>query len=293
MLGRTLGNAIRLRIVCPGDLPSAHADPARLDTALVNLALNARDAMPRGGEITIEASKIVGGANSFADLPTDDYLLVTVSDTGCGMSQSTLEHAMEPFFTTKEAGRSSGLGLSMVHGFAKQSGGDLWIESSLGNGTQVHLCLPVDSGRKDHTTVNITLAPGQHGARESILVVEDEDFVRCIAVAFLRKADYRVTEAASADAALRELDADDRIALMFADVLLGEGGNGKELAAAALRARPDLSILLTSGFEQQPPPSLQKRNEAISPDLLRKPYRCEQLLIAIQRALQQNGARSG
>lgn len=293
MLRRTLGDAIRLRIVCPEGLPSAHVDPAQLDTALVNLALNARDAMPRGGEITIEARRVVSSVGNFKNLPPGDHLQVTVSDTGRGMSQSTLAHAMEPFFTTKEAGRGSGLGLSMVHGFAKQSGGDLWIDSALGYGTQVHLCLPVDGDCEGGAIKNVMPAPSPHGAGESILVVEDEDSVRRIAASFLRKAGYRVTEAASAGAALRELEADDRIALLFTDVLLGEGGNGKELAAAALRLRPDLPILLTSGFEKPPSPSRQARNEPAPFDLLRKPYRREQLLIAVRAALLQGGAKAG
>ena len=291
MLRRTLGDAIRLRVVCPDGLPSAHADPAQLDTALVNLALNARDAMPRGGEITIEVKRMNKGAGTPAGLPAGEYLLVTVSDTGRGMSQSTLDHAMEPFFTTKEAGRGSGLGLSMVHGFSKQSGGDLWIDSALGYGTHVHLCLPVGDG--GGTAKNIQPAVDPHGAGETILVVEDEDSVRRITVAFLRKAGYRVMEVASAAAALRELDADDRIALLFTDVLLGEGGNGKELAAAALRLRPELPILLTSGFEQQPSPSPQVESESISLDLLRKPYRREQLLEAVRHALRQDARLRG
>lgn len=291
MLRRTLGDTIRLRIICPDGLPSAHADPAQLDTALVNLALNARDAMPRGGEITIEVSRMTGSGDTPADVPAGDYLLVTVSDTGRGMSQSTLDHAMEPFFTTKGAGGGSGLGLSMVHGFSKQSGGDLWIESALGYGTHVHLCLPVDNGGAMLKSIQPAADP--HGAGETILVVEDEDSVRRITAAFLRKAGYRVTEVASADAALRELDADDRIALLFTDVLLGEGGNGKELAAAALRLRPSLPILLTSGFEQQPSPSSHAEIESISFDLLRKPYRREQLLDAVRHSLLQDGAGRG
>ncbi len=288
MLKRTLGDAIRLRTLCPDGLPRAHADPAQLDAALVNLALNARDAMPRGGEIVLEASRMADGARARRDLPAGDYLLVTVADTGRGMGQTTLDRAMEPFFTTKEAGRGSGLGLSMVHGFAKQSGGDLWIDSALGYGTRVHLCLPVDAG--SDASNKPTPAPGPHGAGQSILVVEDEDAVRRIAVAFLRKAGYRVTEAASAEAALRELDADGGIALLFTDVLLGEGGNGKELAAAARRLRPGLPVLLTSGFEQ--PPSPLSDVGSLPFELLRKPYRREQLLDAIRRSLREAGERS-
>ncbi len=287
MLRRTLGDAIRLQIVCPDGLPFAHADPAQLDAALVNLALNARDSMPRGGEITIQADRAHHPTPARADLPAGDYLLVTVADTGRGMSQTTLDRAMEPFFTTKEAGRGSGLGLSMVHGFAKQSGGDLWIDSALGYGTRVHLCLPVATGSDASTKAQPV--SDSYGTGQSVLVVEDEDAVRRITVAFLRKAGYRVTEAASAEAALRELDADDSIALLFTDVLLGEGGNGKELAAAALRIRPDLPVLLTSGFEQ--PLSTASNAESLSFELLRKPYRREQLLDAIRRSLLDAGER--
>ena len=285
MLRRTLGDAIRLHISCPDGLPFAHADPAQLDAALVNLALNARDSMPRGGEITIEAGRTDNGGRR--DLPAGDYLLITVADTGRGMSQATLDRAMEPFFTTKEAGRGSGLGLSMVHGFAKQSGGDLWIESTLGYGTRVHLCLPVAVGSDvSNRTPSVS---DSYGTGQYILVVEDEDAVRRITVAFLRKAGYRVTEAVTAEAALRELDADSSIALLFTDVLLGEGGNGKELAEAALRIRPDLPVLFTSGFEQ--PLTMPSNVESLPFELLRKPYRREQLLDAIQRSLLEAGER--
>jgi PAS domain S-box-containing protein len=287
MLRRTLGDAVRLHISCPDDLPFAHADPAQLDAALVNLALNARDSMPRGGEITIEVSRTNDDARARVDPPDGDYLFITVADTGRGMSQATLDRAMDPFFTTKEAGRGSGLGLSMVHGFAKQSGGDLWIDSALGYGTRVHLCLPVDAG--SDASKKSAPAAGPRGAGQSILVVEDEDAVRRIAVAFLGKAGYRVTEATSVEAALRELDADDSIALLFTDVLLGEGGNGKELAAAALRIRPDLPVLFTSGFEQ--PLSTPSNAESLPFELLRKPYRREQLLDAIRRSLLDAGER--
>jgi len=281
MLGRTLGDAIRLHIDCPRGLPKAHADAAQLDAALVNLALNARDAMPGGGAITIKVSRTTGIAGS-SDLATGDYLLITVSDTGRGMSPSTIDRAMEPFFTTKEAGRGSGLGLSMVHGFARQSGGDLWIDSALGHGTQVHLCLPVDKGCT--APARATRTSAARGGGQTILVVEDEDSVRCVAVAFLRKAGYRVNEVATADDALRELDADPGIALLFTDVLLGEGGNGKLLAQAALRLRPGLPLLLTSGFEQ-PPPASGADTDAIAFSLLRKPYSREQLLEAVWQSL--------
>jgi signal transduction histidine kinase/ActR/RegA family two-component response regulator len=281
MLKRTLGDKIRLRVNCPTDLPLAHADPTQLDTALVNLALNARDAMPRGGEILIEA-KPWTRETSRADRESQNHLLITVSDTGRGMDPSTLAHAMEPFFTTKEAGRGSGLGLSMVHGFAKQSGGDLWIDSALGYGTHVHLCLPMDKeglAARAHPAASTV-----KGSGETILVVEDEISVRRIAASFLTKAGYQVIEADGADRAIELLEQNERISLLFTDVLLGEGGNGKELAQRAYALRPHLPILLTSGFEQTPASQTFGTRET-ELELLRKPYRREQLLDAIGQCL--------
>lgn len=284
MLGRTLGDGVRMLILCPDDLPKVHADPAQLDTALLNLALNARDAMPQGGVIAIEARLLTRRPGIPARLREGDYLLITVADTGGGMSATVLAHAMEPFFTTKKEGQGSGLGLSMAHGFARQSGGDLWIESNVGEGTRVNLCLPVDRSVSDGEAQCRPLPA--RGAGETVLVVEDDHSVRRIAVAFLRRAGYHVKEAASSDAALVELEADPRIALLFTDVLLGQGGNGYSLASAALKIRPDLAILLTSGFEQS---SASSQVELMPLDLLRKPYRREQLLDAVGRKLKRSG----
>lgn len=280
MLGRTLGSNVRISMCCPDALPNVHADPAQLDTVLLNLVLNARDAMPQGGEIAIEARLLTYHPGIPASLQEGDYLLITVSDTGCGMSSTVLAHAMEPFFTTKGAGQGSGLGLSMAHGFARQSGGDLWIESKPGHGTTVHLCLPVDRCREAGQAERFPSLP--RAAGETILVVEDDYSVRRIAVAFLRRAGYRVKETASFDGALVELEADARIDLLFTDVLLGQGGNGYNLALAARNIRPDLAILLTSGFERS---STSQQLEQTQFELLRKPYRREQLLDAVRRQL--------
>ena len=285
MLKRTLGDTIRLRVNFPADLPAAHADPTQLDTALVNLALNARDAMPHGGEILIEAKRWTREAGLGETAPRQS-VLITVSDTGRGMNASTLAHSMEPFFTTKEAGRGSGLGLSMVHGFAKQSGGDLWIDSALGYGTHVHLCLPIDEDGK--TPDSTPMPAAKAGSGETILVVEDELSVRRIAVAFLTRAGYRVIEADNTEAALEHLRQSNEIALLFTDVLLGEGGNGKALALLARELRPRLPVLLTSGFEQASPGSQRPEPPGHEFELLRKPYRREQLLDAIGHCLAAN-----
>ncbi|WP_363796838.1 ATP-binding protein [Lysobacter firmicutimachus] len=281
MLKRTLGESVRLYLHCADDLPPAYADPAQLDAALVNLALNARDAMPRGGEIAIEAREHRVEADAAgADLAPGRYVRISVADTGRGMAPETLARAMEPFFTTKESGRGSGLGLSMVYGFAKQSGGHLRIDSALGYGTRVDLYLPAAEAW-------VADAPAPNEARvdgngETVLVVEDDDAVRGIAVSFLQASGYRVIAVADAAQALQQLAIGDDIALMFSDVMLGAGMNGKELALAARALRPLLPVVLTSGYETD---AAAAAAEAGAFELLRKPYRREQLVAAIGRAL--------
>lgn len=278
MLRRTLGNAISLRLDCESDLPAAFVDPTQLEAALVNLALNARDAMPQGGEIRIGARQVlVDSTRSSDELPVGYYILVSVSDTGQGMSPDTLARAMEPFFTTKESGRGSGLGLSMVYGFAKQSGGHLQIHSAQGRGTRVDLYLPVTRAAAQGAAP--AGADRATSGGETILVVEDDPAVRNIAVAFLRSSAYKVMAVANAEDAKQVLLDTPDIALLFSDVMLGSGKNGKELAEEARQLRPELPILLTSGYEEH------AASGTADFDLLRKPYRREQLLAMVQRLL--------
>lgn len=286
MLKRTLGESVRLYVYCDDDLPAAYVDPTQLDAALVNLALNARDAMPRGGEITIEArSHRIGDPVLPGELAIGRYVRISVTDTGRGMGPETLARAMEPFFTTKEAGRGSGLGLSMVYGFAKQSGGHLRIESTLGYGTRVDLFVPAALAEAAPAApVNGTFI---EGGGETVLVVEDDEAVRNIAVAFLRSSGYQVVAVASAEAALQQLADSESISVLFSDVMLGEGMNGKELALKARQLRPELPVLLTSGYETETPGEKSASLEAF--ELLRKPYRREQLTAAIGRALDPQG----
>ncbi|WP_246373190.1 PAS domain S-box protein [Marilutibacter spongiae] len=279
MLRSTLGEAIRLEIGCPPGLKPAFADPSQLDSALVNLALNARDAMPQGGAITIGATEQwVPEDPARPDQRAGHYIAFSVADTGRGMSPEVLARAFEPFFTTKAIGRGSGLGLSMVYGFVRQSDGHLRIESEPGAGTRVALFLPVATeaqARESEPRVGAV-----HGS-ETILVVEDEQEVRKIAAAFLRSLDYRVVSVGSAAEALEQLAANDEIALLFTDVMLGGGMNGVELAQAARSLRPRLGVLLASGYDEPA--------TATSPlsgfELLRKPYRREQLAAAVRRNL--------
>ena len=282
MLQRTLGDAIRLQVDCPPDMPAVYADAAQLDAALLNLVLNARDAMPRGGDITIavERRRRDTPRPDAATSPTSPAhdILFSVIDTGHGMTPETLARAVEPFYTTKGQGRGSGLGLSMVYGFVEQSGGQLRIDSRLGYGTRVDLSLPAAraaTGEATHAAFGLSAGEGQR-----VLVVEDEPEVRNIAANFVRSLGYRVHAVSSAEDALQCLEEDPSIALLFSDVMLGAGMNGKALALAARRLRPDLPVLLTSGYEDAPPVAGGDDFE-----LLRKPYRREQLAAALQRSL--------
>ena len=283
MMRRTLGDAIRLQVDCPEAMPPAYVDASQLDSALLNLALNARDAMPRGGDITLGVEEHwVDARIARPDLTPGHYVAFTVADTGHGMAPETLARAIEPFYTTKQAGRGSGLGLSMVYGFVEQSGGHLQIDSRLGYGTRVTLYLPVASTPSSPPAL-IASSPS-HGAGETVLVVEDEPAVRDIAAAFARSLGYRVLAVGSATEALDQLAADSSIALLFSDVMLGSGMNGTELAHAAQRQRPGLAVLLTSGYEDSP---ALAASEAHAFELLRKPYRREDLAAALRRSLNQ------
>ena len=280
MLRRTLGELVQLEIACEPRISPVFADPGQLEAALVNLALNSRDAMPRGGRLTITAEEhyVPPGEGSDA-LAAGDYVVFTVRDTGLGMPPEILARAFEPFFTTKEHGKGSGLGLSMVYGFVTQSGGNLGVESQLGYGTTITLHLPV---------AQRAASDGEGAARTStrgsefVLVVEDEDDVREIAVAFLRSLGYRVQATSNAQAALELLRTHDDIGLLFSDVVLGAGMNGFELADAARGLRAGLPVLLTSGYEH----TLGGESaEAARYAVLQKPYRREELGAAVRDLL--------
>ena len=281
MLRRTLGETVVLRIDCQPGLSPLYADASQLDSALVNLALNARDAMPGGGEITITArERWVTAEPSTPGQRPGHYIAFTVADTGHGMSPAVLARAFEPFFTTKAIGRGSGLGLSMVYGFVSQSGGYMHIHSEPRQGTRVELFLPVasaDSAMREAPAPDVDVR-----GSEAILLVEDEADVRAIGGAFLRSLGYDVVEVGSAADALERLASREDFALIFSDVMLGGGMNGMELAQAAQALRPHIGVLLTSGYDD---PSIQIESPQRF-ELLRKPYRREALATAIRRNIQ-------
>ncbi len=280
MLRRTLGESIHVRVECPVTIPNLYVDPNELDVALVNLALNARDAMPHGGHMDISAREItLGDIPNEWKLPPGHYVGLTVSDTGTGMTPAVLAHAFEPFFTTKESGKGSGIGLSMVYGFATQSGGTVTIHSRIGHGTRVEFILPAaPAGLADDARAN-----GAAGKmNETILVVEDETDVRTIATRFLRAIGYNVIAVASAREALDLLITNPGVDLLFSDVVLGSGMGGSELVREARDIRPKLPILLASGYEA---PGTRRHESSEIFELLRKPYRRDQLTGAIRRLL--------
>jgi PAS domain S-box-containing protein len=281
MLQRTLGERIAVSVENPDDAPATFADPGELEAALINLALNARDAMPRGGHLTIGVRPHrIDEDDADSELPPGSYVVFTVADTGIGMAADVLAHALDPFFTTKEAGKGSGLGLSMVYGFVKQSGGHLAIDSRLGYGTRVELFLPAASREAAHapTSSDANARPGH----ETVLVVEDEPQVRAIALAFLRSLGYATYEAADAESALDLLAKHAEIEVMFSDVVLGSGMTGFDLVRKARQLRPGLRALLTSGYERA---SLGGDDFAAEFEVLRKPYRREQLATAMRKTL--------
>ncbi|OYW44042.1 MAG: histidine kinase [Sphingomonadales bacterium 32-68-7] len=253
LLQRSLGEMIRLEIVTSPGLWRTEADPNQLESAILNLALNSRDAMPDGGELTIETGNTrldEGYAALQAEVPPGQYAMVAVTDTGVGMTRDVIERAFEPFFTTKEVGKGTGLGLSMVYGFVKQSGGHVKIYSEEGEGTTIKIYLPRLLSEPERDELAGTLfGPAEGSSRsETILVVEDDDDVRTYTVESLQELGYDVLEAHDGPAALRLMHLrESPIDLLFTDVVM-PGMSGRELADAARLVQPGLRVLFTSGY---------------------------------------------
>jgi signal transduction histidine kinase len=252
LLHRTLGETIELEVVGSPRLWTAEVDQNQLESAILNLAVNARDAMPRGGRLTIETSNTMLDESYVArdaEVQPGQYVMLAVSDNGQGMSSETLAHAFEPFYTTKEVGKGTGLGLSMVYGFVKQSRGHVTLYSELGHGTSVKLYFPRYHGEPRALSSEQVAEPQAASREEAVLVVEDNDEVRAYSVDILKELGYRVFEAGNADAALRLLETAERVDLLFTDVIL-PGDNGRILADRALQLRPDLLVLFTTGYSR-------------------------------------------
>jgi PAS domain S-box-containing protein len=251
LMHRTLGETIGIETVLGAGLWRVEVDPNELEAALLNLAVNARDAMPEGGKLTIETANThidQAYAAAHTEVLKGQYVAICISDTGVGMNAATVNQAFEPFFTTKPVGKGTGLGLSQVYGFVKQSGGHAKIYSEVGQGTTVKIYLPrLLTDPASIETLESTL-PAEGSTEETILVVEDDDDVRANSVESLREIGYRVIEAHDGPSALRLLERQMRVDLLFSDVVLPGGLTGAQVSAQARAIRPGLKVLFTTGY---------------------------------------------
>ena len=252
LLRRTLGEQIATETVLAGGLWRVLVDPNQLEISILNLAVNARDAMPNGGRLTIETANVYLDdvyAAAQTEVVPGQYVMISIMDTGMGMSKEVQDHAFEPFYTTKDVGQGTGLGLSQVYGFVKQSGGHVKIYSEVGLGTTVELYLPRLHSDDEAVAVTEEAAPVPRStSAQTILVVEDDDDVRAHTTSILRELGYAVVEASIASSALHLLESRSDIKLLFTDIGLPGGMNGRQLADAARRQRPALKVLLTTGY---------------------------------------------
>ena len=277
MLRRTLGESIAVETRLAEGLPLTVTDAGQVENVLLNLAINARDAMPLGGRLIVETTRAVLDAEyakEHVEVVPGVYVALAVTDTGTGMTPEVMRHAFEPFYTTKGPGAGSGLGLSMIYGFVKQSGGHVQLYSQLGHGTTVRIYLPSQPDKAGASPS--TPLPTPHVATgQAILVVEDDARVRRVSVRRLRQLGYSVREAESGPGALKILDEGGHLDLLFTDVVMSGGMNGVELAQEAQRRRPGLKILFTSGFAE---PAIQMKGSLASDaGWLSKPYAIAEL----------------
>ena len=286
LLRRTLDEQIELRWVGAKRLCKAFIDASQLEAAVLNLCINARDASPKGGHITVETASVTlddAYASKHLEVTPGEYVMIAVSDNGTGMTPDVLARAFEPFFTTKSHGQGSGLGLSMVHGFVKQSGGHVKIYTELGHGTSVKLYLP--RARDDAAPALQAKDEPAAGGSERILVVEDDDHVRQFAANQLKDLGYKITVARDGVEALAILKAGADFDLLFTDVVMPGGLKGPELAAEARKLKPALRVLYTSGYTENAIVHHGRVDPGIH--LLNKPYRRHDLALKIRRVLEE------
>jgi PAS domain S-box-containing protein len=286
LLRRTLGEVVSLSSSLAPDLRPVRADISELENAVLNLALNARDAMPSGGRLILETKNISIDDELAAEtgLEPGAYIRVSVSDTGHGMSPETLSRVFEPFFTTKPAGKGTGLGLSVIYGLARQSGGDVTIYSEVGRGTTVNLYLPRALTPEINPSQNDDAASAEaSGSGEIVMVVEDQAPVREVTMRRLEQLGYRVLETNSAVAAIELLQAGTAVDLVFSDVVMPGGKTGFDLAGWVREHRPGLPVVLASGFAEEAAQSAAQPLGAWK--ILRKPYSRAELAAALRAAL--------
>ena len=290
LLRRMLSEAIDIRAALEADLWAAYADASQLENAILNLAINARDAMQDGGSLTITTANVPLDERYrelHPEVNPGDYVMVAVTDDGHGMPKDVLDHVFEPFFTTKEVGKGSGLGLSMVYGFVKQSNGHVAIYSEPGLGTTVRIYLPAVTNAADRAPSLVPAEAALATGREAVLVAEDDPFVRSYAVTCLSSLGYRVIEAVDGREALQQLSDGAHADVLFTDVVMPGGMNGWELAERAREIRPGLKVLLTSGYALE---TLAERGRLpAGAIILNKPYRKAELAKRLREAMASPG----
>jgi signal transduction histidine kinase len=285
LLKPTIGGPINIEFVPGREVSAAMVDPNQLTTAVLNLALNARDAMPNGGNLVIRTGNVelsADDAGTFDGLAAGKYVTISISDTGQGIAQPDLPKVFDPFFTTKEIGKGTGLGLSMVYGFVKQSGGHIAIESEQGRGTTVWIYLPQAEG-ETIPVADTRSSEAPKGGHGTILVVEDDSLVRAYVVAQIQSLGYATLAASNGQEALAVLRSSDPIDLLFTDVIMPGSMNGRELSIEALKLRPTLKVLFTSGYTE----NAMDKNGRVDPGLLllAKPYSRTDLARMIRLAM--------
>jgi CheY-like chemotaxis protein len=291
LLERALGEDVELHASLAQDLWDVHCDPGEFDSALVNLAINARDAMPEGGRLEIAARNATLDANAsrlHPDARPGDFVGVSVIDTGIGMTPEVLKRAMDPFFTTKEPGKGTGLGLSSLYSFVKQSGGFVTLASTPGKGTMVNLYLPRASNESAAERV-----AGAHeipqGNGELILVVEDDDPVREIALKRLESLGYALAEARSGLEAIRLLESGEPIDMVFSDVVMPGKMTGYDLAEWVAAMKPNIKVVLTTGYNEGDAKT-NTSSVGLNIPVLDKPYSREELAQTMRNALRDQPA---
>jgi len=283
LLRPTLGEQIEIETILERGTTTSHIDPSQLANSVLNMAINARDAMPDGGKLLLETRNVVldeAYAQANAEVQPGRYVMLAVSDSGTGMPAGVRDKAFEPFFTTKEVGKGSGLGLSMVYGFVKQSGGHIKIYSEAGHGTTIRLYLPPAHGAADATT---SAAAPISGGSETILVVEDDSLVRNFVVVQLQGLGYKTIAVADSRAAMILVENGEPFDLLFTDVIMPGGMTGRQLADEVIKRRPGMKVLYTSGYTDNAIVHHGRLDEGVL--LLTKPYRKLQLAQMMRQAL--------
>ena len=289
LVRRTVGPDIAVEVTAAGGLWLTRVDPSQLESALLDLCINARDAMPGGGTLTIRTANepLDEEAAKERDLARGEYVSLCVSDTGAGMTSDTMSRAFDPFFTTKPLGQGTGLGLSMIYGFVRQSGGQVRVTSEVGRGSTFRLFLPRFAGEMDALAA-VAEEAVEEGDGETVLVVDDESTVRMLVQEVLTEARYRVVEAIDGPSALEIVQSGARIDLMITDVGLPGGINGQQLAEAVRTHRRDLKVLLITGYAQNAGIGTGAGEGRLPPgmELMTKPFAMQALANKVRQMLE-------